>query len=97
MGGKWLELLKEIEPGVKRAAFIFNPDTAPGGGSFFFGSFEAAAQSFGVKPIKAAVRSDTDIETIIAGLGREPGRRTRRLAGRFHVGSSRIHHFAGGP
>jgi putative ABC transport system substrate-binding protein len=30
MGGKWLELLKEIAPTVKRAAMIFNPDTAPG-------------------------------------------------------------------
>jgi putative ABC transport system substrate-binding protein len=29
MGGKWLELLSEIAPGLKRAAFMFNPDTAP--------------------------------------------------------------------
>jgi hypothetical protein len=30
MAGKWLELLTEIAPGIKRAAIIFNPDTAPG-------------------------------------------------------------------
>jgi hypothetical protein len=30
MGGKWLELLKEMAPRVNRAAMIFNPDTAPG-------------------------------------------------------------------
>src|SRR5262249_40572962 len=35
LGGKWLELLKEIAPGVKRVAIMFNPDTAPGGGSYF--------------------------------------------------------------
>jgi putative ABC transport system substrate-binding protein len=29
MGGKWLELLKEMVPGVARVAFIFNPTTAP--------------------------------------------------------------------
>jgi len=29
LGGKWLELLSEIAPGLKRAAIIFNPDTAP--------------------------------------------------------------------
>jgi putative ABC transport system substrate-binding protein len=29
MGGKWLELLSEIAPGLKRAAIMFNPDTAP--------------------------------------------------------------------
>ena len=35
MAGKWLELLIEIAPGVKRAAIMFNPDTAPGDGSYF--------------------------------------------------------------
>ena len=29
LGGKWLELLLEIAPGLKRAAIMFNPDTAP--------------------------------------------------------------------
>src|SRR5207248_8880164 len=33
--GKWLELLTEIAPGIKRAAIMFNPDTAPGGGSYY--------------------------------------------------------------
>jgi putative ABC transport system substrate-binding protein len=28
LGGKWLELLSEIAPGLKRAAIMFNPDTA---------------------------------------------------------------------
>src|SRR5262245_53327249 len=41
MGGKWLEILKEIAPGVKRAGIMFNPDTAPGGGAYFLGPFEA--------------------------------------------------------
>src|SRR5215467_9819185 len=29
LAGKWLELLSEIAPGLKRAAIMFNPDTAP--------------------------------------------------------------------
>jgi putative tryptophan/tyrosine transport system substrate-binding protein len=29
LGGKWLELLSEVAPGLKRAAILFNPDTAP--------------------------------------------------------------------
>jgi len=45
MAGKFVELLTEIAPGVKRAAIVFNPDTAPGGGSYFLPSFEAAARS----------------------------------------------------
>jgi putative ABC transport system substrate-binding protein len=73
MAGKWMELLKEVAPAVKRAAILFNPDTAPGGGSYFLGPFEAAARSFGVEAIRAPVRSDAEIETVIARLGREPG------------------------
>jgi putative ABC transport system substrate-binding protein len=44
MGSKWVELLTEIAPGVKRVAIIFNPDTAAGGGTYRRPSFEAAAR-----------------------------------------------------
>jgi putative ABC transport system substrate-binding protein len=73
MADKWLELLTEIAPGVKRVAIMFNPDTAPGGGSYFLPTFEAAARSLKVEPIVAPVHSDAEIETVIASLGREPG------------------------
>ena len=73
MAGKWLELLTEIAPGVKRAAIMFNPDTAPCGGSYYLPSFEAAARSFKVEPITAPVHSDAEIETVMTSLGREPG------------------------
>jgi putative ABC transport system substrate-binding protein len=71
MGGKWLEMLKEVVPRVGRVAIMFNPDTAPGGGAFFLGPFEAAARSLAVEPITARVRSDAEIEAAIASLGRE--------------------------
>ncbi len=70
-GGKWLELLKEIAPRVRRVAIMFNPDTAPGGGAYFLGPFEAAARSLAMEPITSRVRSDAEIETVIASLGRE--------------------------
>jgi putative ABC transport system substrate-binding protein len=73
MAGKWLELLTDIAPGVKRAAIMFNPDTAPRGGAYFLPTFEAAAQALKVEPIAAPVRSDAEIETVINSLGREPG------------------------
>jgi putative tryptophan/tyrosine transport system substrate-binding protein len=73
MAGKWLELLLELAPGIKRVAIMFNPDTAVGGGSYFLTAFEAAARSFKVAPIAAAVHSDAEIETIMGSLGREPG------------------------
>jgi putative ABC transport system substrate-binding protein len=71
MGGKWLELLSEIAPGLKRAAVMFNPDTAPV--SVYMPSFETAAASLKVKPIIASVHSDAEIETAILAVGREPG------------------------
>jgi putative tryptophan/tyrosine transport system substrate-binding protein len=70
LGGKWLELLSEIAPGLKRAAIMFNPDLPPG--SIFMPSFEAAARSLKVVPITAPVHDDVEIETAIIGLGREP-------------------------
>jgi ABC-type uncharacterized transport system substrate-binding protein len=73
MAGKWVELLTEIAPGVKRAAAMFNPDTAAGGGSYHLPAFEAAARSLKVAPIVAPVHSDTEIETVITSLGSEPG------------------------
>ena len=73
MASKWLELLTQIAPGVKRVAMMFNPDTAPGGGSYFLPSFESAARSLKVEPIIARVRSDAEIEAVLTSLGRETG------------------------
>jgi putative ABC transport system substrate-binding protein len=70
LGGKWLERLSEIAPGLKRAAIMFNPDTAPV--SSFMPSFETAARSLKVAPIMAPVHGDVEIETAIIPLGREP-------------------------
>jgi len=73
LAGKWLEMLTEIAPSVKRVALMFNPDTAPGGGTYYLPAFEAAARSLKVKPITAPVHSDAEIETAITSLGSEPG------------------------
>jgi len=71
MAGKWLELLKEIAPRVRRAAIMFNPDTAPRGGAYFLSPFEVAARSLAIDPITAPVRDDAEIKTAIVSLGRE--------------------------
>ena len=71
LGGKWLELLSEIAPGLKRAAIMFNPDMVSG--SAFIPSLEAAARSLKVEPIIEPVHSDGEIEAAIIALGREPG------------------------
>jgi putative ABC transport system substrate-binding protein len=69
--GKWLELLSEIAPGLKRAAVMFNPDAALV--STYVPSFETVARSLKVVPINEPVHSDAEIETTIIALGREPG------------------------
>jgi putative ABC transport system substrate-binding protein len=71
VGGKWLELLSEIAPGLKRAAIMFNPDLATA--SIVMPSFDAAARSLKIEAIKAPVHSDVEIDTAIIALGREPG------------------------
>jgi putative ABC transport system substrate-binding protein len=70
LGGKWLELLSEIAPGLKRAAIMYNPETAPL--SAHMPSFERAARLLKIISIPAPVRSDAEIEAAIIAL-REPG------------------------
>jgi putative ABC transport system substrate-binding protein len=72
LGGKWVQLLTDIAPGIKRAALLYNPDTAPSGGEYYLPPFQAAAGSMNIAPIAGAVRSEAEIETIITSLGREP-------------------------
>jgi putative ABC transport system substrate-binding protein len=71
-GGKWLELLKELVPGLRRVAVIFNPDTAPAGKSFLH-SIENAAASFSVGVIGNPVHDTADIERALNSLSHESG------------------------
>jgi putative ABC transport system substrate-binding protein len=71
LGGKWLELLSEIAPGLKRAAIMFNPDTLSS--SAFMPSLETAARSLKAALITAPIHGDVEIEAAIVALGREPG------------------------
>jgi putative ABC transport system substrate-binding protein len=73
MGGKWLELLSEIAPGLKRAAIMFNLNSDTVTPLPYIPSFETAARLLKVVPITAPVRSDEEIETAIIALGRVPG------------------------
>jgi putative ABC transport system substrate-binding protein len=72
IGAKMLELLTEIAPGLKRVAMIFDPDTAPGRGTYYFRDFEAAARSSKLEAIAAEARSDAEIETVVTSLRGEP-------------------------
>jgi putative ABC transport system substrate-binding protein len=69
LGGKWLELLSEIAPGLKRAGIMFNPDVFPV--SVYMPPLETAARSLKVEPVIAPVHTDVEIETAITALGHE--------------------------
>jgi putative tryptophan/tyrosine transport system substrate-binding protein len=71
MGGKWVELLKEIAPRVARVAMLFNSATATYA-EIFLNPFKAAAASFGVAAITAPVQDPSELESVFAAQAREP-------------------------
>jgi putative ABC transport system substrate-binding protein len=69
---KWVQLLKEVAPGVTHVAVIFNPETTPYA-PLFNRAIEAAAPSLGVTATLAPVHDDAGIEEAIAAEAHEPG------------------------
>jgi putative tryptophan/tyrosine transport system substrate-binding protein len=71
IGTKWLEALKQTAPRVTRVALVFNPQSAPYA-DLFLRPVEAAAPSFSVTPIAAAVRDSADVDRVFDALVHEP-------------------------
>jgi putative ABC transport system substrate-binding protein len=65
IGGKWMELLKEIAPRTARVALLFNPATAPPL-KFYMPSIKATASSVAVEVTAAPVHAKEEIEGVIA-------------------------------
>ena len=72
MGGKWVELLKEIAPRTVRVALLINPPTSPPL-EFHIPSIQAAASHFDVQVIVAKVYAKDEIEGVIAAQARNLG------------------------
>jgi putative tryptophan/tyrosine transport system substrate-binding protein len=68
ISGKWLELLKEIAPGVTRVAVLRDPAIAAGTGQL--GAIQSAAPSFGVELSPVSVRDPREIERAVAAFAR---------------------------
>jgi putative ABC transport system substrate-binding protein len=71
IGGKWLELLKEVAPRIVRVKLLFNPKTAPYA-NYYLRSFEAAASSFAAEAIPTPVQDASELERAIMTLAAEP-------------------------
>jgi putative ABC transport system substrate-binding protein len=72
LGGKWVELLKEIAPRTVRVALLLNPATAPPL-QVYLSSVQAAAASLTIQVTVAAVRTKDEIEAVVAAQARDPG------------------------
>ena len=70
MSAKWLELLKEVAPGVKRVAVIRDPEISGGTGQF--GAIQTAAPSLGLDLIAISPREAGEVERAIAAFARAP-------------------------
>ena len=70
--GKWLEMIKEIAPGVRHIALMFNPDTTPFYPAFLH-ELEAANKSLAVELSASPVHDEAEVEAAITALAREPG------------------------
>jgi putative tryptophan/tyrosine transport system substrate-binding protein len=75
MGGKWLEILREIAPAVGRVSMMFNPETANGGasGGVYLPSIEAAAKAQKLELLVAPVHEPPDIDTVLGTIAERPG------------------------
>jgi putative tryptophan/tyrosine transport system substrate-binding protein len=72
IGGKWLQLLKEVDPRISRIGMIYNPQTAPFAG-LFLRSVQSAAPVLSLEAFGLRVETASDIEMALARLAREKG------------------------
>jgi putative ABC transport system substrate-binding protein len=70
MGGKWVQLLKEIAPRTTKVALVFNPATAPPL-QFYLPSIEASASSLAIEASATPVHSRDEFEGVIAAQARD--------------------------
>jgi putative ABC transport system substrate-binding protein len=70
--GKYLAMLKELSPRVSRVAIIYNPDSAPGAGTFFLQPFIATAKEFKVEAVVLKVHDPSEIDNAVTGFAAVP-------------------------
>jgi putative ABC transport system substrate-binding protein len=70
MAGKWLELILEVAPKVKRVALVFNPRTSPY--HSYLREFEVSAPKAGVEAVPTPVIDAAELERAITALGQQP-------------------------
>jgi len=85
LGGKWVELLKEIAPRIARVTLMFNPPTA----TFvegYLSPFKAAAASLGAEAVIAPIHDMPEVESLLTTQAREPNSGLVVIPDAFMVG-----------
>jgi len=74
MGSKWVELLHDVAPSVKRVGMLFNPTTANAGasGGIYLQSIKAAAGVLGLELTVSPVNDPADIDRAFAAMAESP-------------------------
>jgi putative ABC transport system substrate-binding protein len=70
-GGKWLEILKEIAPGVQRVAVLHVPDISAN--LALLRATETASKTLGLTIVPTAARNADDVERVLTAFAQEPG------------------------
>ena len=93
IGGKWLELVRELAPKTKRVGFIYTPSAAPNVG--FFHAAQTAATSSGVTLIPLPANNRIDIERNVSAFAAEPNWQFDCCSSRRNTRKPRSHRQAG--
>jgi putative tryptophan/tyrosine transport system substrate-binding protein len=74
MGGKWLEILKEVAPQIKQIAMLYNPQSASqgAGSGVYLRSFETVASALAVRPRALPIRDAAEMERAVGAFAAEP-------------------------
>lgn len=70
IAGKWLSMLKEVAPGIKRVALVGNPKTSPH--EYFLRAIRAAASALGIEVISTPIANAGELEHSVSTFAREP-------------------------
>ncbi len=70
MSGKWLEILKDLAPSVRRVMILFNPETAPN--AAYFPSLKVAAPSLSIELLPTPAHDPAEIEAAVSSFAKEP-------------------------
>jgi putative ABC transport system substrate-binding protein len=81
--GKYLSILRELNPRLSRVALMYNPESVPGGGTSYIPTFMDSAKEFHVTPIISQVHSPSEIEVAMTDLGTAAGSALIVMPGNF--------------